>query len=432
MFETPNNFMKRIIATALLLPFFIILFAQQDTIGVAGKKHFRLHYVINIAELDSSFEDNSDRMTDIHDFLLEVKNDSLIRIERVDFRGTASPDGTYDFNVWLSENRLRTFKELVNSYVNIPDSIIFAQSNDIPWDEFRKKVEESDLKYKDEVLVIIDQEPGLVPFWGNRRIDHRLLKLKKLRGGRVWEELKKPILYDLRYGDAVFYYTTLLPLPFMSLPLEADRPAAVQELVLLPIVPYQYLTWTPRIYIKSNLIGWLAGSMNVAFEFDLAPHWSFTLPWYYSAIDYFKSTIKFRNFTIQPEFRYWPRVMNRGYNDGFFIGAHFGAMAFNFAIGGKYRYQDRRGTHPALGGGLAFGYRKPISKNQRWHVEFSAGVGMYHLDYDVFENTPNYKEGEWVRRKKKNWIGLDQAKISFSYNFPLTKRTRKYLKGGEL
>lgn len=416
--------------TVALLPLLLVLYAQTDTVGVAGSKHFRLRYVINIAELDSSFVDNSERMMDIREFLTEMKNDSLTHITGVDFRGTASPDGTYEFNVWLSENRLRTFKELVNSYLTIPDSLIYAQSSAIPWDEFRQKVLESDLEHKEEVLVIIDQEPKNVPFWGGRTIDHRLLKLKKLRGGKVWEELKKPILFDLRYGDATFYYTTLIPIPFMEAPMQALLPVA-PPLAPLPLFP-QFTTWTPRIYLKTNLIGWAAGSVNIAAEFDLAPHWSFALPWYYCAWDYFKSTIKFRNFTIQPEFRYWPHVMKRGFNDGFFIGAHFGAMAYNFAIDGKYRYQDRKGTHPALGGGLAIGYRKPISKNQRWHVEFSAGVGMYHLYYDVFENTPNYKEGEWVRKNKKNWIGLDQATISFSYNFPLTRRQRKYLKGGEV
>lgn len=412
-----------------LLSFIFVSYSQNEMVDISGSKHFRLRYVINIAELDSSFVDNSERMMDIRDFLTEVKNDSLMQITGVDFRGTASPDGTYDFNVWLSENRLRTFKELVNSYINIPDSLIFAQSSDIPWDEFRQKVAQSNLENKEEVLVIIDEGPKLVPFWGGRRIDHRLLKLKKLRGGKVWDELKKPILFDLRYGDATFYYTTLIPLPMQKIAMEVLMPAESMELVGLPAAP-KIETWLPRIYLKTNLIGWAAASANLAVEADLAPHWSFTVPFYYSGIDYFKSTIKFRNLSLQPELRYWPNA--KGYNHGFFIGAHFGMMYYNFAIGGPYRYQDRRGKTPALGGGLAIGYRKPISKNQRWHIEFTAGTGVYKLDYDVFHNTPNYKEGQWVRRKKKTWWGLDQAAITISYNFPLTKYERRYVKGGDL
>lgn len=417
--------MKRLIMMAMLLPFLLAAYAQKDTTSVAGSKHFRLRYVINIAELDSSFVDNSDRMMDIRRFLTEIKNDPLTTITGVDFRGTASPDGTYEFNVWLSENRLRTFKELVNSYIQIPDSLIFAQSSDIPWDEFRQKVAESDLEHKEEVLSIIDEESKLVPFWGGRTIDQRLLKLKKLRGGRVWDELKKPILFDLRYGDATFYYiTSILPIPsprIASSLSETKLPLA--ELLPIPAQPLYY-TWLPRIYLKSNLIGLAALSANLAVEADLAPHWSFVLPVYYCALDYFKSTIKFRNFTVQPEFRYWPNA--KGDNHGFFAGAHFGLMYYNFAIDGPYRYQDRRGRTPAIGGGIAFGYRKAISENKRWHIEFTGGAGIYPIDYDVFYNPPNYKEGQWVRRNQKTFIGLDQLAINISYNFPMKKYERRY------
>lgn len=419
--------MKRILMTVLFLPCLFVLLAQTDTVGVNGSKHFRLRYVINIAELDSSFVDNSERIMDIREFLTDIKNDSLTNITRVDFRGTASPDGTYDFNVWLSENRLRTFKELVNSYVTIPDSLIFAQSSAIPWDEFRQKVAESDIDHKEEVLLIIDEGPKLVPFWGNRRIDHRLLKLKKMYGGKVWDVLKKPILFDLRYGDAVFYYTTLLPVPFMSI--DTYVPVAVNDLLPLPSAP-RFETWLPNIYLKTNLIGWVMGSVNLAAEFDLGPHWSFNFPIYYCAWDYFKSTIKFRNFTVQPEFRYWPNA--KGYNHGFFIGAHFGMMAYNFAVNGSTRYQDYRGKHPALGGGLAVGFRKAISKNQRWFIEFSAGAGAYHLNYSKFYNTPDVKDGAWYERKTKTFIGLDQLTLSIAYRFPLTKYEKTYRKGGEL
>ena len=423
------NKIKYYILAILLLPVFYGLKAASDG-EITGSKHFRLHYVINVETLDSSFVDNAERMQTIQEFLEEVKRDSLLTITGVDFRGTASPDGSYEFNVWLSENRLRTFKELINSYIDLPDSLIFSQSSEIPWDEFRKKViEDEDVPRRTKVIEIIDEGPRLVEWYNNRHIDARLLKLRILEGGRVWDYLREPILRDLRYGDAIFYYKYLSPLIWPGSSLATSVLDEVPRLLPLPASP-QYCQWTPRIYVKSNLMGWLTLSANLGLEFDLAPHWSLNIPVYYSCWDYIKSTIKFRNFTVQPEFRYWPRWKCGGGNDGFFLGAHFGMMYYNFAVDGPYRYQDRRGKTPALGGGLALGYRMPLSKNQRWHVEFSAGAGVYKLDYDVFENTPNYKEGQWVRRNKKTFYGLDQAAITFSYNFGLTKYTRTYGKGG--
>ena len=172
---------------------------------------FRIRYVINTPIVDTTFVDNSARISDMRSFLEMVRDDTTTQVTSVRFKGTASPDGGYEFNRWLSANRLRTFKELVNSYKPIPDSIIQANVSDIPWDEFREKVAQSDIQYRDEVLAIIDEGPRLVPWFNNRHIDARLLKLKKMYGGRVWDSLKEPILRDLRYGEAVFEYYRRVP-----------------------------------------------------------------------------------------------------------------------------------------------------------------------------------------------------------------------------
>ena len=160
---------------------------------------------------------------------------------------------------------------------------------------------------------------------------------------------------------------------------------------------------------------------NVAAEIDLAKHWSFTLPVYYSAWDYFKSTIKFRTFAVQPEFRYWLSEEN----DGFFGGAHFGLAYYNFAFDGDYRYQDHNRETPAIGGGVSIGYRLPISKNNRWKVEFSLGAGVYSRHYDKFHNTPRTKDGLMIESIKKTYWGIDQAAVSFSYSFDLKKKGGK-------
>lgn len=80
---------------------------------------------------------------------------------------------------------------------------------------------------------------------------------------------------------------------------------------------------------------------------------------------------------------------------------------------------------PAKGGGLSLGYRMPISKDERWKVEFSLGVGYYPLHYDTFHN---YNNGKLIESYKKNYLGLDQASISFSYAIDLRKRGGKYAK----
>ena len=68
---------------------------------------------------------------------------------------------------------------------------------------------------------------------------------------------------------------------------------------------------------------------HIAVEMDLAKHWSFALPVYYSALNFFTSDMKFRTLCFQPEVRYWLDENNQGW----FGGAHLGLAWFNYAKG---------------------------------------------------------------------------------------------------
>jgi len=177
-------------------------------------------------------------------------------------------------------------------------------------------------------------------------------------------------------------------------------------------------TWQAHTYLKTNVLGLGVAIANVAFEVDMAKHWSFNLPVYYSAWDYFKSTVKFRTFAVQPEFRYWTSKYG---NDGLFIGAHFGMAYYNLAFDGRFRYQDRDGDTPALGGGLSLGYRMPLGTDSRWKMEFSLGVGYYPLEYDLFHNVRN---GALSHYEKRKYLGLDQATVSFVYMLNRNKQRK--------
>lgn len=175
--------------------------------------------------------------------------------------------------------------------------------------------------------------------------------------------------------------------------------------------------WTRHAYLKTNILGLGLAIANVSFEVDLGKHWSFALPIYYSAWDYFTSTIKFRNFSVQPEFRYWFSKEN----DRFFLGAHFGMAYYNLALDSKYRSQDRNGDTPALGGGMSIGYRFPLGKSERWKMEFSVGAGYYPLEYDQFLNVPN---GKLSHYEKRNYLGIDQVSMSIAYMFNRNKKSK--------
>lgn len=174
---------------------------------------------------------------------------------------------------------------------------------------------------------------------------------------------------------------------------------------------------------------------SVGAEWDLRPHWSLSVPLYFSGgLDYFKSTIKFRNFTVQPELRYWFSLRDDGsglfHNNGIFLGAHAELSYYNFAFDGKYRYQDHRGRTPAVGGGLSIGYRKPLGREGRWMMEYAIGGGIYPVDYDIFDNTPDVRDGQLMARRIKTYIGLDEIAITLDYTFERPHRIRELRRKG--
>jgi hypothetical protein len=176
--------------------------------------------------------------------------------------------------------------------------------------------------------------------------------------------------------------------------------------------------WTRKLRLQTNVLGLALGIVNIGAEVDLAKHWTFMLPVYYSAWDYFKPTIKFRTFAIQPEVRYWLSANNTGP----FAGAHFGVGYYNLAWDGLFRYQDAGRETPAVGGGLSIGYRKPLGASKRWSIDFSVGAGVYSLEYDRFVNIDN---GIYVDSHQETYVGLDHVSVAITYMFDLGKKSKR-------
>lgn len=384
-----------------------------------------IDFRVNSTSIDSTYSDNTANLRQIQDFIQNIKQDSTLSLVNVSFCGAASPEGSYQLNRRLARGRLETLENVVRSQIEIPDNIITYDDSYISWDFLREQVEANHVTHKQEVLDIIDQEPHLVDYPGDRHIDHRIVALQKLDGGKVWRQLHKLYFERMRNACVIFVtYKKELPQPTEPEVIPEEKPQIIPEQIPDTTSVAETIiadVWTRGLHIKSNALGWGTAIANAAVEIDLAKHWSFTLPVYYSAWNYFTQPIKFRTLAFQPEFRYWLSEKN----DGFFAGAHFGLAYYNVAVHGDYRYQDHDRNSPALGGGINIGYRLPLSADRRWRVEFSLGGGAYSLYYDKFYNTPSTKDGLLIESVKKTYWGIDQMAISFSYTFDLKKKGGK-------
>ncbi|MCH5227066.1 MAG: DUF3575 domain-containing protein [Muribaculaceae bacterium] len=355
--------------------------------------------------------------------------DSISRADSIigaDVAGVSSVDGNSRLNRKLSRQRAQAMAKWLEDNTMLSPDIIKVKARGEDWPLFRSLVRgDSRIPGYTEVISIIESDMPL---------EAQEAAIRALEGGKTWKYMAENIFPKMRSAEVTLNVRryaasqmneetqnideVIKEETFMA---QEPEPGTVSEDAIVSDV-FQSSAgndWRRRMYIKTDLPYWLMFWSNVAFEVDLAPHWSFNLPVYYSAMNYFRSDLKFRVFGFQPGIRYW----FKGENRGAYLEAHYGMGWYNFAFGGNYRYQDHSRKTPAIGGGLAAGYRLPISKNGRWAMEFGGGVGVYRLHYDRFQNRPN---GKLIDSRKKTLFGIDNINVSISYSFPIEKK-----KGGD-
>lgn len=358
--------------------------------------------------------------------------DSIMRVDtitRVAITGMASIDGPESLNRRLAKARAAAMEKYLAQTAGIPESIIETSSKGEDWGMFKQLVEDDpQIPAQKQVLHIINSKMSLTAKEGG---------IKHLDNGATWRYMADNIFPKMRCAEVTLNLKHRFIVPIPEEIIETDTVEIVEEepveivkeeseVVEEPAPVFD--EWRRNVYIKTDLPYWVMSWANLAFEIDLAPHWSFNLPIYFSAVNYFKRDIKFRTFSFQPGIRYWFNWKNTGA----YLEAHYGMGWWNFAFGGHYRYQDHFRKTPTMGGGLAAGYRMPISSNGRWAMELGGGVGVYRLHYDRFQNR---NDGKLIDSRKKTVFFIDNINISISYSFPYGKRYVRELspqeKGGE-
>lgn len=379
------------------------------------RDEMHIRFVVAKSNINPSYMNNTDSLNRIIEWIDKVRRDSMIQLVSVEFCGAVSPEGSVRFNHYLSNARLKALEKYVRSRIDIPEELIVRNDHYIAWNELEDMVIKSDLANKEDILKILRSENRST----GEELDSRIWDLKNLDNGVTWMKLYKMFFIHMRNAYTVLVtrerFEAEISEPIVKATIEPgfeQHPKLTQISVAKPLASPMIAPEMRYMYVKSNLVGLGLLMANLGVEFDMGRYLSFNLPVYYSAINYFTHTLKFRTFALQPELRFWPTRNN----DGVFIGAHMGFAYYNFAFNGDWRYQDRDGTTPTLGGGLSVGYRTSISRNKRWKLELAAGAGVYPLHYDVFHNEYN---GQLYDTRKKTYFGLDNLQIGISYRIPM-------------
>ena len=364
---------------------------------------------------DPDYKQNGRRCQDFVERLDALQASEHSRIARIQIYSSASPEGSVELNEKLAVNRAKSVTEYLHDALSFNDSLVFVQPINEDWETLATfMADDNAVPAKDEAMAIITDSSN-----HDRKAD-----LMSLNRGRTWKYLYRKYFPLLRTFRVSVYVTPQHDKLEVTLKTEMDQ---IPHTFELPPLKYSLPTYDPQpqwkrqITLKTNTLGWALLGENIAAEFDIIPHLSVAVPFYYSGgLDYFKETLKFRGIVLQPEVRWYPWLGDEMLNDGFFVGAHFGLGWYNFALNGDYRIQDKDGNTPSIGGGLAVGYTIQFKKNPRWGMEFALGGGVYKSTYDMFfneSNGPIYSEDN-----QKVWFGVDNAAVSFTYKFDVKQK----------
>ena len=411
-----RNYRQGAMLVCLFSSFIFLLSAQaqNDAGSLVKDGASTLESPDTLFKFRQSFAIDSDKIVTTPELQgLSLKVDSILRADSVTFvdvTGIASIDGPESLNNRLAKARAESMAYWLRHTTQVDPSTITIGWIGEDWTWFEELVEkDANVPSRNKVLEIIRSKTTTIP--------QKETQLRKLDGGASWNYMAVNIFPKMRVSELVMggYHKPepqIVEEPVVEVveAVEIIEETPAEEPVVEEVIAPEYEIH--NLYVKSNAPAWLMLWINAAVEYDFAKHWSVAIPIYYSGFNYFTSKLKFRTFSVVPELRWWPKSDHTG----FFMNVHFGLNQFNYAKGGKWRYQTLHGHTPALGGGLGIGWRWYFCRNHRWTMEAAVGAGVYHLDYSIFENVHN---GLIVGRRQRTFFGIDQAALSFAYSFGL-------------
>ncbi|MEG1378353.1 MAG: DUF3575 domain-containing protein [Bacteroidales bacterium] len=377
--------------------------------GQSFSKEASIYFHLGSALIDPTLLKNDSSLNMMEQTLkMTLGTDSHYRVDSVVITGSASPLGGETLNRELSKSRAEALAIYLRQKIAIPDSVLFIRSTGANWGELRDMVQASNMRYKKEVLDIIDHVPV------DQRRNYVLMDLK---WGRPYREMMETFFPKLQNSVTIIVYTTYVPVvpkpevdpdQFKSVPDEIVPEPVVQE------EPVEKAERQPLINLSTNVLylGALAPNLGVEFCFPQG-HWSLNAevvhPWW-------QNKPKHKYYQIRQfsgEARYW---LN---GDGDYRGHFFGA----YGNGGVYDLENGGTGYKGnlWGAGATYGY--VLRLHPRFRLEFSLGIGYISTKYEQYEPIDNCYVYEKTIRK--GYVGPTKVKVGLVWTMVQRNKSGK-------
>lgn len=134
----------------------------------AEKGEAYLSFRVNKTDIVVDLFDNSRELAKITKTIDLVREDKNVQITGINIHGFASPDGPYANNERLARERAASLKNYVANLYPINAKLFSSNSTPEDWDGFRRKVQQSNLANKEEIIKISNS--SLAPDDKDKRI----------------------------------------------------------------------------------------------------------------------------------------------------------------------------------------------------------------------------------------------------------------------
>jgi hypothetical protein len=152
--------------------------------------------------VDPDYRGNYRSLVDLLSVIEEIRRSADSEIDRIAITGFASPEGTHEANLRLSQRRAESMRRVIEQNAPALAGQIRTYAGGEDWEGLRKLVAASDVPSKEEVLRIIDT----VPVWDAVRQRGRKGELMRLGGGDIYRYLTRTIFPELREATFIVVY----------------------------------------------------------------------------------------------------------------------------------------------------------------------------------------------------------------------------------
>lgn len=376
---------------------------RPDTTFISHTDSVSINFRQSKWDLNPAIGDNASALDGIDRRLSEVLDDSLYRLRHVSVIGGASPEGSVQFNRFLSEQRAAALFGWFDRYNQLSDLDKTFTYLGRDWDGVLRLAEaDPALPYRDETVALLRDIVAEKASTG-REPPRSLQRIKSLRRGVPYGYLYRNIFPAVRASKVIIDYDRVLaPEVRKSFPaVPVPDTVYVERIVYRVDTVFIYECPQRPFYmdVRTNLLYDLAALPNIGVEFYLGRNISLGANWMYG---WWKTDRRHR---------YW-----RAYGGEIFGRWWFGAKAAEKPLTGHhlglyaqlYTYDFEWGGTGEMGGkpggslwdrnlwgaGIEYGYSLPVGR--RINIDFSIGVGyttgLYHKykpidDHYVWQST---------------------------------------------